>query len=107
MRLPGFAAEASLRSVAGHYRPAAVTAHGVAAEAVVAQLSVNQFPGASSGWLDTVGSWVCAFLCRLAYSSCLNDCEGTIANPKPSMNCVICDQTYADCVKGCSGPAKA
>jgi hypothetical protein len=108
MRLPGFAAEASLHTMSGRYRHNAMAADQDTSNTVIAQLSVGTFPGSSPGdWLDTLGTWLCSFVCQMAHTACLNDCEGTWENPKPSMNCVICDQTYADCLKGCRGPAKA
>ena len=108
MHLPGFAAEASLYPTVGRYRRSAAPNHGVVSDAVIAQLSAGGFPGSGFGGLfGSLGGWFCTFICEMAHSACLNDCEGTLDNPKPSMNCVICDQTYSDCLKGCNGPARA
>jgi hypothetical protein len=56
--------------------------------------------GGGSGGLS--GYWECRNGCENAYSKCLDTCEGTPENPKPSINCLICDDVYQSCVQACS-----
>jgi hypothetical protein len=56
--------------------------------------------GGGSGGLS--GYWECRNGCEIAYSRCLDICEGTPENPKPSINCLICDDIYQSCVQACS-----
>jgi hypothetical protein len=56
--------------------------------------------GGGSGGLS--GYWECRNGCEIAYSRCLDTCEGTPENPKPSINCLICDDIYQSCVQACS-----
>lgn len=46
--------------------------------------------------------WVCKNDCETAYSKCLDTCEGTPENPKPSRNCLICDDSYRRCLRVCT-----
>jgi hypothetical protein len=55
--------------------------------------------GASGGLGDY---WVCKSGCETAHSKCLDTCEGTWENPKPSRNCLICDENYQRCLNACS-----
>jgi hypothetical protein len=55
--------------------------------------------GASGGLGDY---WACRNGCEIAYSKCLDTCEGTPENPKPSRNCLICDENYQRCLDACS-----
>ena len=55
--------------------------------------------GASGGLGDY---WVCKDGCETAHSRCLDTCEGTWENPKPSRNCLICDDNYQRCLRVCS-----
>lgn len=70
-------------------------------------------PGSGEGGLDGGGSggggydglgdyWVCKNDCETAHSKCLDTCEGTVENPKPSRNCLICDRNYQRCLDQCS-----
>ena|ERR1700687_3080006 len=102
MIVPGFTAEASLYKTSGSYQRAETRAYISGAENVISQLSVGRFPGTLSGGVFGIfgGLW-CKLGCEMAYSVCLDGCEGTLDNPKPSLNCVICDQTYRACLQGC------
>jgi hypothetical protein len=55
--------------------------------------------GASGGLGDY---WACKSSCETAHSKCLDTCEGTWENPKPSRNCLICDENYQRCLRACS-----
>jgi hypothetical protein len=55
--------------------------------------------GASGGLGDY---WECRNGCETAHSKCLDNCEGTWENPKPSRNCLICDENYQRCLRACS-----
>jgi hypothetical protein len=55
--------------------------------------------GASGGLGDY---WECRSGCETAHSKCLDTCEGTWENPKPSRNCLICDENYQRCLRACS-----
>jgi len=46
--------------------------------------------------------WVCKDGCETVYSKCLDTCEGTVDNPKPSRNCLMCDDSYRRCLRVCS-----
>lgn len=65
-------------------------------------------PGAGEGGSGGGGSggfgdyWECRSGCETAHSKCLEACEGTPENPKPSRNCLMCDQNYQRCVDRCS-----
>jgi len=56
--------------------------------------------GASGGGLGDY--WACKSSCETAHSKCLDTCEGTPENPKPSRNCLICDENYQSCSRACS-----
>ena len=56
--------------------------------------------GASGGGLGDY--WACKSSCETAHSKCLDTCEGTWENPKPSRNCLICDENYQSCSRACS-----
>jgi hypothetical protein len=56
--------------------------------------------GGSGGGLGDY--WVCTEGCETAHSKCLDTCEGTWENPKPSRNCLICDDNYQRCLRNCS-----
>lgn len=56
--------------------------------------------GGGSGGLSSY--WECRNGCETAHSKCLDTCEGTWENPKPSRNCLICDDNYDSCVQACS-----
>lgn len=65
-------------------------------------------PEAGEGGSDGGGSgglgdyWECKSGCETAYSKCLDTCEGTWENPKPSRHCLICDENYQRCLDRCS-----
>jgi len=104
MNMPGFTAETSLYKTGGSYGRIEPRAYNVRVQKVISQLSAGGFPGSRGGGL--FGSWWCRLGCEMAYSVCLDGCEGTLDNPKPSGNCVICDQTHRACLQGCDGPTK-
>lgn len=59
--------------------------------------------GGSEGGSGGLSSyWECRNGCETAHSTCLDTCEGTPENPKPSRNCLICDDNYQRCVDACS-----
>jgi hypothetical protein len=59
--------------------------------------------GGSGGGGGGLGDyWVCKNSCETAHSKCLDTCEGTPENPKPSRNCLICDDNYQRCLRICS-----
>ena len=102
MNIPGFTAEGSLYKTRGGYHLAEKRGCGGLTQHVIAQLGVGRFPGTQGGGVFGIfgGLW-CKLGCEIAYSVCLDGCEGTLDNPKPSLNCVICDQTYRACLQGC------
>lgn len=103
MTMPGFTADAA----AGWMRPggrgrAARGARG--GNGASAQLKGGSFGGRSGGRLGTLGDyWTCKDRCYRAWSVCVDSCEGTWESPKPSRNCVLCDQDYLACVWNCKG----
>lgn len=116
MSLPGFTAIASLSKSTQSYRarisrtvpamPATAISLSLTQQAtptrankIISQLSLNPFPISTGAGL--FGGLFCRLRCEMAYSDCLDTCEGTLDNPKPSMNCVICDQQHTECLKGC------
>lgn len=102
MTMPQFTAEASLCQTSGHYQIIDARRHSGGKKRVIFQLSINRFNGTrSAGVLGDIGGWLCRFWCNSAYSVCLDSCEGTWDNPKPSLNCVICDEKHRDCLKAC------
>lgn len=59
--------------------------------------------GSGGGGSDGLGDyWVCKNDCETAHSKCLDTCEGTVENPKPSRNCLICDANNQRCLDRCS-----
>jgi hypothetical protein len=102
MNIPGFTAEASLYPTSRRYQATAARGHGCRDERVLSQLSINRFGGTRSARIfGGIGDWLCRFWCNSAYSVCLDGCEGTLDNPKPSLNCVICDENHRACLKAC------
>jgi hypothetical protein len=65
-------------------------------------------PGSGGGGSGSGGSgglsgyWECRNGCEVAHSRCLDTCEGTVEDPRPSRNCLICDDIYQSCVQACS-----
>lgn len=59
-------------------------------------------PGGGGGSGGLGSYWECMNGCDAAHSMCLDTCEGTWENPKPSRNCWICDDHYQRCVDACS-----
>lgn len=95
MRMPGFSGETSLNVTRRHYR--ALTAGGAhQARGVSAQLKGGGFHRPiGGGGLSTIGDyWTCKAGCEAAKSACLDTCEGTWENRKPSRNCWLCDDDY-------------
>lgn len=102
MSIPGFTAEASLGQTSKRYQTMAARGHHGGEEIVIFQLSIDRFDGTRGvGILGDISGWLCRFWCNSAYSVCLDGCEGTWDNPKPSLNCVICDQQHTECLKAC------
>jgi hypothetical protein len=99
MKMPGFTAEASLYKTRGCWQCANTQRYATGANKIISQLSLNPFPISTGAGL--FGGLFCRLRCEMAYSDCLDTCEGTLDNPKPSMNCVICDQKHDECLKGC------
>jgi hypothetical protein len=102
MNLPGFTAEASLYQTSRSYQLIAARRQNGGVGRVISQLSIYRFAGTrSAGILSDIGGWLCRFWCNSAYSACLDGCEGTLDNPKPSLNCVICDEKHRECLNAC------
>jgi hypothetical protein len=102
MSMPGFTADASLYKTKGRWTTVFTQRAGTGTPRILPQLSFDPFHGSTStGLFGGLGSWFCRFLCDAAWRSCLDTCEGTWENPKPSLNCVICDQQHTECLRGC------
>jgi hypothetical protein len=99
MSMPGFTADAALYKSRGSWQSANRQRYPGRANKVFSQLSFNPFPISTGSGL--FGGFFCRLRCEMAYSSCLDTCEGTLDNPKPSLNCVICDEQHTECLKGC------
>jgi hypothetical protein len=99
MSMPGFTADAALYKSRGSWQSASTRCYASAANKIISQLSFNPFPISTGAGI--FGGLFCRLRCEMAYSSCLDTCEGTLDNPKPSLNCVICDQQHTECLKGC------
>jgi hypothetical protein len=100
MGMPGFAAEAALFKTSATDQRLDAQSPSSERQSVISQLSAGGFPG-GHGASGLFGGFWCRLGCEMAYSSCLDGCEGTLDNPKPSSNCVICDQTHRACLQGC------
>ena len=101
MRLPGFSGEMSLYVSSRHYRAVggARQAHGVSAQVI----GGGFHSPLGAGGLSTVGdALTCKQGCAAARATCLDTCEGTWENPKPSRNCWLCDDDYRACVSRCT-----
>jgi len=99
MNIPKSTADASLYKTTGRWQSANAQRYASGESRVVSQLSINPFPISTGAGL--FGGLFCRLRCEIAYSDCLDTCEGTLDNPKPSLNCVICDQQHDECLKGC------
>ena len=103
MKIPGFTAEASVYKMSGRYQSVVTRAFSNGEQKVISQLPIDPFPvspgfGVFGGFF---GSWLCRLACEVAYSACLEGCEGTPENPKGSTHCIICDENYRACLQGC------
>jgi hypothetical protein len=102
MNLPRFTAEAALYQTSKRYQTIAGRRQNGGVERVTSQFFSNRFGGPRrAGILGDIDGWLCRFWCNSAYSVCLDGCEGTLDNPKPSLNCVICDENHRACLKAC------
>jgi hypothetical protein len=102
MKIPGFTAESSLYKMSACYQSVAVRGYSNEGLKVISQLSIDPFPVSHGlGLFDDIGSWICRGFCYLVWAHCVEGCEGTWENPKPSLNCVICDENYRACLQGC------
>lgn len=81
-----------------------IAGYGPAGREVRSQLRGGVFGVPGGGGVFGFGDyyWACRLACDTAYSACLDTCEGTIFNPKPSSNCTICRQDYTTCLQGCT-----
>lgn len=104
MKMPGFSAEASLYKTIVQYDGVIVRGYSKRRREVVAQLvgSVFHRPRVGGVWGTLEDYWPCKESCETARSACLDTCEGTWENPKPSRNCLLCDSDYRACLQGCS-----
>lgn len=104
MTIPGFGAELALRAKSGRYRTLANAGHAPMWQRVVPQLRLGSFPGRRGGGVfGTIEDYyTCKQQCETARASCLETCEGTWESPKPSRNCLLCDDDYGACMRGCS-----
>ncbi|MGH7801530.1 MAG: hypothetical protein ACREOW_13055 [Thermodesulfobacteriota bacterium] len=105
MNLPGFTAEVSHGKTRGHYQSVANRVYTTGGREIVSQLAGSGFSRPRGGGVfGGLGDyWVCKSGCEATYSACLDTCEGTWENPKPSRNCLICDENYWACLQACSG----
>jgi hypothetical protein len=103
MKMPGFTADVSLGRAVGRYRHAADRDAVAGRGAIASQLGGRVFVGGFGGGVfGTLGDyWPCRDRCATALSACLDTCEGTWENPKPSRNCMLCDDDYRACMQGC------
>jgi len=103
MRMPGFSGGSSLYTSTHRYRRGA-TPDGVHRRyGVSAQLMGGGFHRPIGGTFGTLEDyWTCKAGCEAAKSACLDTCEGTWENPKPSRNCWLCDDDYNACMRGCT-----
>jgi hypothetical protein len=70
---------------------------------VSSQLQGSVFHRPRGGGLSVLGDyWGCKDACEGARRACLADCEGTVENPKPSRNCILCNDDYFVCLAGCT-----
>ena len=103
MRMPGFSAETSLYTSGHRYRRAPATGGAPRPQNVRAQLKGGGGFHRPGGGLGTIGDyWTCKDKCETAKWACLETCEGTLDNPKPSRNCLLCDDDYNACMRGCT-----
>jgi len=104
MKTPGFTAEASFNLPSGFYNYTLIPALGKPQRELNAQLARGFFPGPfGSGTFGTLeDDLICIQGCDSAHSACLETCEGTWDNPRPSKNCIVCDEQYNACIQGCS-----
>jgi hypothetical protein len=99
MNIPRFTAEASLYQTNVRYRPAGARGCRHGAQTIIPQLFIDPFR-----IVRAIGSGLCRIACQADYAGCLDTCEGTVDNPKPSLNCVLCDQRHASCLQICGTP---
>jgi hypothetical protein len=104
MTIPGYFAESSLRATSGRYRTLSGAGHASMPPRAMPQLRLDSFPGRRGGGVfGTIEDYyTCKQQCEAARSACLETCEGTWESPKPSRNCLLCDDDYAACMRGCS-----
>ena len=101
MRMPGFTAARTLEPTRGLYRR--FTNRARSAGAIQAQLKGGGFRPRLGGSFGTIADyWPCKDACYTTYLSCLEGCEGTWENPKPSRNCIVCGDNYHACLANCS-----
>ena len=101
--IPGFTAEASLYKTSSHYQSVAMRACNRCGQKVISQLAIDPFRvSTGSGLFGGIGRSLCRGFCYIAWVLCLDGCEGTPENPKGSTHCIICDENYRACLKGCS-----
>jgi hypothetical protein len=97
MNTPHFTAEVSLYQTKAHYWPAGARGCCHGTQTIRPQLFIDPFRII----VRQVGTAVCRVFCEAQYSGCLDTCEGTIDNPKPSRNCLLCDERHASCLQVC------
>ncbi len=102
MKMPGFTAEASVYKTSGNYDYIAMSCYNKRGREVMSQLMGGIFDSPRGGGTFGLGDWECINGCEAAYSACLDTCEGTLDNPKPSRNCLICDDIYRACLQACT-----
>lgn len=96
MHLPGYTAEASLRGSRVLPHQQRMIGRGGGRGEVTPQLPLDP-----SKYVRQLGRDVCRTVCNVLYSGCLDSCEGTIDNPKPSRNCLLCDDRHNSCLQVC------
>jgi hypothetical protein len=105
MNMPGFSAEDALHKPVGIFNNGRATrGSAMGGREVIAQLKGSVFHRPRVGGIfGTIEDyWTCQQGCESAHSECLAGCEGTLDAPKPSRNCILCDDSYNACMQGCS-----
>ena len=98
MKIPGFTAVLASGRISGHDRIARTSARR--GRPAVAAPRGGRVAGVTLGAIADY--WPCRDTCYRTYTACLDTCEGTWASPKPSRNCVICDNNYRRCLNRCT-----
>jgi len=102
MKIPGFTAEASLYETSQHYARVPIRGYNKGGREVRSQLQGGVFRPPGGPVFGFGDYWTCKDGCETAHSACLDTCEGTWENRKPSRNCILCDDDYRACMQVCT-----